>query len=315
MVDSLIIIQTLNRKIMEIRQMKTISHVLIPAFLFLMIGCENSPTESAGMSDADLIDAIRSASKVDIPINDMPSQSQSILENDNEYDALSAKKASDLGYEVNLAGRGHRSGDRNEFYFNLEGRKLDPHDYGRYKGGWDGDEDDKKDWKCFDLVLPVTFDMPDGSTITVTSDDEAGWSEMKAWYEANPDVEEKPAMQYPVDINFDEDRTITINNEEEVRSAYSLCRRGSDEDGFDCGEIVFPVTYVMPDGSVITIENESGYQSIRDWQDTNPDAEGEPTIHYPVDMTFRDEEGEITITINSDEEYRAAQVEYCSQDD
>ena len=40
--------------------MKTISHVLIPAFLFLMIGCENSPTESVGIPDADLIDAIRS---------------------------------------------------------------------------------------------------------------------------------------------------------------------------------------------------------------------------------------------------------------
>ena len=66
--------------------MKTISYVLIPAFLFLMIGCENSPTESVGIPDADLIDAIRSANKVDIPMNDMPSQSQSIIENDNEYD-------------------------------------------------------------------------------------------------------------------------------------------------------------------------------------------------------------------------------------
>jgi len=55
-------------------------------FICLMIGCENSPTGSAGMSDAELIDAIRSASKVDILMNDMPSQSQSIIENDNEYD-------------------------------------------------------------------------------------------------------------------------------------------------------------------------------------------------------------------------------------
>ena len=209
--------------------MKTISHVLIPAFLFLMIGCENSPTESAGMSDADLIDAIRSANKVDIPMNDMPSQSQSIIENDNEYDALGAKKASDLGYEVDLAGRGHRSGDRNEFYFNLEGRKLDPNDYGRDKDGWDRDKDDwdkddKEDWKCFDLVLPVTFDMPDGSTITATSDDDDGWAEIKAWYEANPDVEEKPALQYPVDISYRDGTTQTINNDEEMRAAEEACR-------------------------------------------------------------------------------------------
>jgi hypothetical protein len=104
----------------------------------------------------------------------------------------------------------------------LEGRKLDPYDYGSDKDGWDGD--DKEDWKCFDLVLPVTFDMPDGSTITVTSDDEEGWAEIKAWYEANPDVEEKPALQYPVDISYRDGTTQTINNDEEMRAAEEACR-------------------------------------------------------------------------------------------
>ena len=202
--------------------MKTKTHLLITAVL-MMIGCQSGPTGSVGMSDAELIDAIRSASKVDIPMNDMPSQSQSIIENDNEYDALGAKKASGLGYEVNLAGRGHRSGDRNEFYFNLEGRKLDPYDYGKDKDGWDGDGDDKEDWKCFDLVLPVTFDMPDGSTITVTSDDEDGWIELRAWYEANPESEE-PTLQYPVDISYRDGTTITINNDEEMGAAEEACR-------------------------------------------------------------------------------------------
>ena len=66
--------------------MKIITHVLIIAVLMMMVGCQSGPTGSVGMSDAELIYAIRSASKVDIPMNDMPSQSQSIIENDNEYD-------------------------------------------------------------------------------------------------------------------------------------------------------------------------------------------------------------------------------------
>ena len=66
--------------------------------------------------------------------------------------------------------------------------------------------------------------MPDGSTITVTSDDEAGWAEIKAWYEANPDVEEKPALQYPVNISYRDGTTQTINNDEEMRAAEEACR-------------------------------------------------------------------------------------------
>ena len=285
--------------------MKTISHVLIPAFLFLMIGCENSPTGSAGMSDAELIDAIRSASKVDIPMNDIPSQSQSIIENDNEYDALGAKKASGLGYEVDLAGRGHKSGDRNEVYFNLEGRKLDPYDYGRDKDGWDGD--DKEDWKCFDLVLPVTFDMPDGSTITVTSDDEEGWAEIKAWYEANTDVEEKPALQFPVEISYRDGTTQTINNDEEMRAAYRYCGdRDDDKEDWKCFDLVLPVTFDMPDGStiIVTSDDEDGWAEIKAWYEANPESEERPTLQYPVDISFRDGE---TVTINSDEEMRAAE--------
>ena len=283
--------------------MKTISHVLIPAFLFLMIGCENSPTDSAGMSDADLIDAIRSANKVDIPMNDMPSQSQSIIENDNEYDALGAKKASDLGYEVDLAGRGHRSGDRNEFYFNLEGRKLDPNDYGRDKDGWDRDKDDwdkddKEDWKCFDLVLPVTFDMPDGSSITVEAED--GYTALRDWYESNLDSEERPSLQYPVDIAFGDDETITVNSDDEMRSVYQRCSyRDKDKRYWDCFELVYPVTFIMPDGSTIAVADRDDWDDVKSWYDSNPDSEEKPSLQYPVDISYRD--GTIQ-TINNDEE-------------
>ena len=208
--------------------MKITFHILLTMGLLMIIGCQTGLTKSEGISDAELIQAIIDADKTEISMEQLPGQSRTVMEQDYyDYMGFAAKKATGLGYEVDLAGVGHRFGDRNEVYFNLEGRRLDPNDYGRDKDGWDRDGYDKKDWKCFNLVFPVTFDMPDGSTITVTSNDEDGWTEIKAWYEANPDSEERPTLQYPVDITYRDGTTQTINNDEEMRIAKEDCR---DED-------------------------------------------------------------------------------------
>ena len=79
--------------------------------------------------------------------------------------------------------------------------------------------------ECFELVLPVTFIMPDGSTIIV--EDRDGYAELKAWYQDHPDAKERPALQYPVDISYGEGRIVTINNDEEMARAKAACR---DED-------------------------------------------------------------------------------------
>ncbi len=88
-----------------------------------------------------------------------------------------------------------------------------------------------------------------------------------------------------------------------------------EDNEFGCGKLVLPASEFQPGGSIITVENESGYPAIRDWKEANPDAGGEVTLAYPFDMTFKDADGnEITITINNDEEYRAVQIEYCLTD-
>ena len=53
--------------------------------------------------------------------------------------------------------------------------------------GEDYDEWDKEDYKCFEFVLPITFTMPDGSTLTIGT--EADWDIMKDWYETNASEE------------------------------------------------------------------------------------------------------------------------------
>ena len=102
--------------------------------------------------------------------------------------------------------------------------------------------DGDRDWdrrECFELVFPVTYIMPDGSTYEISSDeDESGWEELKEWYDSNPDSDQRPELQYPVDIitwENEESVTITINSEEEMITAKEECREmwGEDPDGDD----------------------------------------------------------------------------------
>ena len=99
-------------------------------------------------------------------------------------------------------------------------------------GGRDGDRG--KD-ECFEFVYPITYIMPDGSTITIENRED--WDEIKAWYEANPDVREEPKLQFPVDIIWPDGTIETINNEEELKGAYEKCDRSGDRDKGETGWI------------------------------------------------------------------------------
>ena len=188
--------------------------------------------------------------------------------------------------------------------------------------------DRDRDWdrrECFELVFPVTYIMPDGSTYDISSDeDESGWEELKEWYDSNPDSDQRPELQYPVDIitwENEESVTITINSEEEMIAAKEECREmwGEESDGDDeaaCYAFVYPISYTMPDGSVIEIttdEDESGWMAIREYYQSNPSEESEPSLQYPVDIIFRTEDGNETVTVNSADDLDAVEEERCQR--
>ena len=287
--------------------------IFVLPLLLMIAGCDLGVKQEYEISDAELIQMIIDADKVDIDISELPEQSQTYLNNDGEYDELGSRYASQLGYEVERIGKGSKSGRRGDAYFNVEGRKLNPNDWGRKGRGFGSDE--KEDWECFTLEFPVSFNMPDGSLVTVESDDEESWAEIKAWYETNRDSEEKPTMQFPVEILFDEE-SLVIENQEEMRSAYQECYPKRDgewsRDGDEtCFYLVFPVIYVMPDGSTISVtsDDEDGWSDLKDWYEENEDSEDKPELQYPVDIIVETEEGTSTVTINNQEEMAAAKRE------
>ena len=287
--------------------------IFVLPLLLMIAGCDLGVKQEYETSDAELIQMIIDSDKVDIDISELPEQSQTYLSNDGEYDELGSRYASQLGYEVERIGKGSKSGRRGDVYFNVEGRKLNPNDWGKRGRGFGVGE--KEDWECFTLEFPVSFNMPDGSLVTVEADDEENWAEIKTWYETNQDSEERPTMQFPVGILFDEE-SLVIENQEEMRSAYQECypkrdgewSRDRDE---TCFYLVYPVTYVMPDGSTISVtsDDEDGWSDLKDWYEENEDSEDKPELQYPVDIVVETEEGSSTVTINGEEEMAAAKRE------
>ena len=78
--------------------------------------------------------------------------------------------------------------------------------------------------RCFEMIFPVTYIMPDGTEIIVNRNNEEGWADVKAWYAAHPDAAKRPTIKYPVEIKYKKDGTIkTINSNEEMKRAYEAC--------------------------------------------------------------------------------------------
>ncbi len=302
--------------------MKNLFKLLFIPFIFIFTSC--TVDEPLGLSDAEIVEMIIDAEKAEVQMDDMPEISQKLVEDDYiDYMGMAAKKASGLGYELDLAGLGHRSGHRNELYFNLEGRKLDPNDWGENKRGYKDnfDRDNQEDWSCFELIFPISFNMPDGSVVEVISDDEQGWAIIKSWYESNSGSREKPSMQFPVVI-FLEEESITLENNDDLRGAYTECNydRRKIRDGHDrkdpCFEMDYPINFIMPDGSSITVtgDDESGWSELKNWYDNNSGYEEQkPEIEFPINIIYETDSGDSIVIIESEEEMMIAK-EACSEE-
>ena len=179
-----------------------------------------------------------------------------------------------------------------------------------------------RDWvenkKCFSLVYPVSYLMPDGTTIEISADDEESWAEYKSWYDDNPESDERPSLQYPVEITYrTEEGTETqiINSEEEMISAKEECREveNEEDEGYECYEYVYPITFILPDESTVEIsgeDDESGWGLIRRFYEQNPNYEEEPALQFPVEVVV---EGDMVLIIDTSEDWEVFIEENCDR--
>lgn len=149
---------------------------------------------------------------------------------------------------------------------------------------------------CMELVFPITYVMPDGSTISGNDRGEIG-SAMRDWHKANPSANSRGSMQYPVNAIF-KGNEVTINNDEDMQRYRKECEEGR----MPCFAFIYPITYIMPDGTEITLNSEDDVENktaIRAWYGDNPGNEGRPALLYPLDVKLKDG---TTSTLESDKD-------------
>jgi hypothetical protein len=162
--------------------------------------------------------------------------------------------------------------------------------------------------RCFAFILPVTFTMPDNSSITLETRED--WSKIRAWHTANPTIKERGSVQLPVDIALRNGETKTLTTQEELKAAKERCKN-RERGKKPCFKFVLPASFTMPDNSVITLETKEDWSKIRAWHEANPEIKERAKVQFPVDITL--ENGE-TKTLTSKEELKAAQ-ELCGEDE
>jgi FlgD Ig-like domain len=84
------------------------------------------------------------------------------------------------------------------------------------------------------------------------------------------------------------------------------------DDRCDCFNFVYPINYLMPDETIITIEHGRDWDALKLWYREHPDVREDAVLQYPVEIIFRDG---TTIVVNSDEEMRRVKARCGGGDD
>jgi hypothetical protein len=275
--------------------------LLIFTLIFMVTSCDDNMSYKQEMSDTQLIEAIISdPNKFEIEEADVPSMSlYAIGEEYYDYMMYKAEISPEYGYQISLGDMALDAGDMTEIFFAKDGRKL---------GGRDGMEERKRhDKRCFKFVFPLTFSL--GETSYTANDYQEFRDAMKANYEETGE-KQKPEFVFPIQIQFgrgDEVETVTINSDDELKEAFQACR--GEEDDKKCFTFGFPVSFTMPDGTVLTAEDEKDLEEkMGAFYESYTGEKKRPEVVFPVDLMFEDGS---SLTVNSPEEMKQAWIDNC----
>jgi len=278
--------------------------LLIFTLIFMVTSCDDNMSYKQEMSDTQLIEAIISdPNKFEIEEADVPSMSlYAIGEEYYDYMMYKAEISPEYGYQISLGDMALDAGDMTEIFFAKDGRKL---------GGRDGMEERKRHNKrCFKFVFPLTFSL--GETSYTANDYQEFRDAMKANYEETGE-KQKPVFVFPIQIEFgrgDEVETVTVNSDDELKEAFQACR--GEEDDKKCFTFGFPVSFTMPDGTVLTAEDEKDLEEkMQAFYESYTGEKKRPEVVFPVDLMFEDGS---SLTVNSPEEMKQAWKENCKRD-
>lgn len=88
---------------------------------------------------------------------------------------------------------------------------------------------------CFDLVFPVSIEMPNGEILTAETRQDL--KEIKReWKEENEDTEERPTLVFPVTVVLEDETELVLNNQDELYELKESCREDDEDDTEEDGD-------------------------------------------------------------------------------
>ena len=198
-----------------------------------------------------------------------------------------------------------------------------------YEGHWEPEDGDGGfaddlfgfDLPCGELVFPISVVTPNGDVISVDNY-ESLIQVLESWYDENPNTDDEFELIFPLIIEF-ENETVEITSYEMLEEVLEeFCDDDWDDDWDDeyddhywfdlpCGELVFPISVVAPNGDVISVDNyESLIQVLESWYYENPNTDDEFELIFPLTVEFENE----TVEITSYEMLEEVLEEFCDED-
>ena len=282
--------------------------LLMFGMVFFISSCQDNMSymDADMMNDAQLIEAIANDSnKIEIDNVDLPVLSRLVVETQYfDHIAIEVELSPNFGYQLSLGDMAVDAGDVTEVFFAKDGRKLGD------RAGDDRKRHGKR--KCFRFVFPLSFTLGDQEAIYTVNDYTEFRDRLKTNYQETG-VKMKPDFTYPIQVEFKpeeeggEGEVLSINSEEELKEAFQACR--GEQNDKKCFSIVFPVSFTMPDESIITASDEEDLSAqMKAFFESYEGKKIRPKLVFPVDITFED--GSV-LTVNSHEEMKQAWKDNC----
>ena len=302
--------------------MKYFYITLLSIFIISCSDNSESTDQLQDLTDSQLIELIKADNnKQEVLLSEMPNISQSIIsETFNYANVQSIFHAENYGYEV-LMNRSNRSLisllTNINIYFDNDGELLS-NDF----------EDEFNEWDqsmCFDVEFPISVNLSDGSVVTISNEEEL-YEGIEEYYEMGED-DNLPEINFPINIifyfendnNSEYEEIVEINNYEELEMYFEMCEDEEDNwFGFDCVDLVYPVTIESPEGENFSFEDEASLiEHIETWYDNNPDSNLEFEIVFPLTVEYFSESNDQmeTLIIYSEEEMEQYIEDYCSDNE
>ncbi|MCP4443575.1 MAG: hypothetical protein GY810_32125 [Aureispira sp.] len=176
------------------------------------------------------------------------------------------------------------------------------------------DDDDDNYWEeeCFYFVYPLSIVYTDGTTKSITSEEELDMAWEACEKDATTEDEICFDFVYPVKVKFEDGTIKEMANEEELDRTWEDCEGDWEEE--ICFDFVYPLSITHTDGTTQSITTDEEFQTAWDncdnatttsttGNDRTNDEEKCFDLVYPISITFEDG---TTKSITTDEELEMA---------